>query len=171
VLDRGNPLARVLVIGEAPGAEEDLAGRSFVGRSGKLLDRIMASVGLDTERDMLITNVVKCRPPANRPPRDEEARACAPYLDTQIGLVRPLLLVTLGATAFRRMVPGQEFSACVGKILDLPERGKLLALFHPAYLLYDPRKRDLMREHVRGLRSFLEENALIEPDRPLGPAF
>lgn len=166
--DRGNPEAKILFIGEAPGAEEDKAGRSFVGRSGKLLDKLMESIGLDTNRDVLITNVVKCRPPDNRVPTATEALACAPYLKKQIALLEPSLIVLLGATAFRRMAPDRDFGAEVGKIFDLSWEGRripCLPLFHPAYLLYDPRKRETMAGYLATLNKFVRENALIGNSR------
>ncbi len=134
VFDRGNPAAKILVIGEAPGAEEDKLGKSFVGRAGKVLDGVMASIGLDTNRDMLIANVVKCRPPDNRPPRAEEAATCFPFLEKQIGLVDPEIIVLLGRTAMKYLMPQKAkmpMKDIVGKIFTgvfFPEKKQITGL-------------------------------------------
>ncbi len=154
VVDRGNPEARLMAIGEGPGQQEDLTGKAFVGRAGRLLDEIMAAVQLDTERDMLIANVVKCRPPGNRAPQTEEARACLPYLRQQIRLVGPSCILLLGATAARFLFPemkGVAMNEAVGKIFRNPGYPGIafMLLYHPAYLLRDPRKKKDMESHVR----------------------
>jgi uracil-DNA glycosylase family 4 len=154
VIDRGNPASKLLLVGEGPGQQEDLTGRAFVGRAGKLLDEIMAAVHLDTERDMLIANVVKCRPPENRTPQREEAASCLPYLRKQIDLVRPDCILLLGATAARHLFPDRKLGSMeeeVGKFFDGPEYPgiKFMLLYHPAYLLRDPRKKKDMGEHVK----------------------
>ncbi|MBI4051866.1 MAG: uracil-DNA glycosylase, partial [Elusimicrobia bacterium] len=100
VVDRGNPNAKILVAGEGPGENEDLQGLAFVGRAGQLMDRLVQEeMGLDTNQDFLIANVVKCRPPENRAPQKEEAETCLPFLKKQIELVRPKIILLLGATA------------------------------------------------------------------------
>ena len=93
VVDRGSPNAKIMVIGEGPGKNEDREGAAFVGRAGKLLDRLFSSIKLDTGQDTLISNIVKCRPPGNRAPNREEAESCMPFLRKQIDLVRPRLLL------------------------------------------------------------------------------
>jgi uracil-DNA glycosylase len=156
VVDRGDPSADVMIIGEAPGANEDLQGKAFVGRSGKLLDGMLRELGFDTEKDALIANVVKCRPPDNRPPKDDEAEACLPFLRKQIELVDPRMIVFLGATALKRLLPDRKAFSMkeqVGKVFrhpSLPGRD-LLALYHPAYILRDPRKKTLMAGHLRSM--------------------
>src|SRR5262245_16113497 len=95
----GNPEAKLMIIGEGPGANEDEMGLPFVGRAGQLLDRILASVKIDRKRDTYICNVVKCRPPGNRVPTAEEAAACRPFLEAQIEFVNPRLILLAGATA------------------------------------------------------------------------
>ena len=99
VISRGDPTARLMVIGEGPGAQEDASGRPFVGRAGQLLDQMLASVGLDSERDAYVCNVVKCRPPDNRKPTAKEMAACAPWLAVQIAAVNPPIILVAGATA------------------------------------------------------------------------
>ena len=140
VVSRGNPAARLMVIGEGPGAQEDAQGLPFVGRAGQLLDQMLASVGLDSNRDAYICNVVKCRPPDNRKPTPEEMAACRPWLQEQIALVDPPLIVLAGATAMEGVLGvkggitrlrGQwrqgEGEALVGRWL--------MPIFHPSYLL------------------------------------
>ena len=157
VVDRGNPETKVLFIGEAPGENEDLQGRAFVGRAGKLLDGMMKEAGFDTDCDGLIVNVVKCRPPENRAPRPEEVGTCFPYLKKQIELVRPRIIVLLGATALRHVIPGKkEFSMGkeAGNFFEHAEYPgtSFMVLYHPAFILRDPRKRPLMEEHIRRFR-------------------
>jgi DNA polymerase len=155
VVDRGNPAAGLMAVGEGPGAEEDAAGRAFVGRSGKLLDRMMAAAGIDSERDVLIANVVKCRPPGNRPPSADEAAACLPYLRRQIELVRPRLVLLLGATAARHFHPGRlaPMGEALGRHFENPDWPGItfVTLYHPAYILRDPRRRPMMEAHLRAI--------------------
>jgi DNA polymerase len=167
VVDRGNPEARIMAIGEAPGETEDSTGRAFVGRAGKLLDEIMRAIRLDTERDMLIANIVKCKPPGNRAPLIEEVAACKPYLRRQIELVQPRIMLLLGATALKYMIPGKgDFSMTeeAGTIFLSDEYPGIsfMVLYHPAYLLYDPRKKKNMWEHVQVLDRFLKESSGVE---------
>jgi len=153
VPDRGNPEAQVLFIGEAPGANEDLQGKAFVGRAGKLLDGMLKDLGFDTDRDALIINVAKCRPPDNRPPTPKEAATCLPYLKKQIELVQPKIIALLGATALKHITPEKKFSMAehVGKFFQHPlyPRAKFFALYHPAYILRDPRKKPVMGKHLK----------------------
>ncbi len=152
VVDRGDPRARLMLVGEAPGAEEDRQGIAFVGRGGRLLDDLLRGAGLDPARDVLIANVAKCRPPGNRPPAPEEARACLPYLRRQIALVAPRGLALLGATAVRWLLPDRAR----GPLRDLLGRTfadpafagtRLVALWHPAYLLRNPGRIPDARAH------------------------
>ena len=154
VVDRGSPLARVLFVGEAPGENEDLQGRAFVGRAGKLLDEMLLALGFDTNRDSLIANVVKCRPPDNRAPLPKEAESCLPFLHRQIELVKPKIVGLLGATALKHLVPDRkDFSMedQVGKFFEHPlfPGIQLIVFYHPAYILRDPRKRPLMESHLK----------------------
>lgn len=157
VVDRGSPDAQILLVGEAPGASEDLEGRAFVGRSGRLLDSLLVEAGIDPERDVLIANVVKCRPPENRRPARDEAEACLPFLLKQIEFAGPRLIGLLGATALKYFVPdrkGFKMSEEAGKFFEHPgyPGAKIMVLFHPAYLLRDPRKTPLMRAHLERFR-------------------
>ena len=131
----GNPLADLLFVGEGPGREEDLAGEPFVGRSGKLLDRLMwEEIGL-TRAECYIANVVKCRPPNNRDPAPNEIEACRPYLSEQIALIEPKVIVTLGNFATKLLLEtGRGIRELRGQVF---ERGsaRLVPTYHPAYVL------------------------------------
>ena len=161
MVDRGNPAARIMVIGEAPGENEDIMGKAFVGKAGKLLDEIMKAISLDTERDMLIANIVKCKPPGNRAPLREEVEACIPYLHKQIALVQPVVILLLGAVALKQMVPEkttfsmEEEAGTIFSSRHYPGV-QCAVLYHPAYLLYDPRKKKIMWEHVQRLEPILK---------------
>ncbi len=164
VVDRGTPSTKIVAIGEGPGENEDLQGKAFVGRGGQLFDKIMASVGIDTNKDMLILNVVKCRPPKNRPPKPQEAANCMPYLRWQLNWVKPRVVILLGATAAKHMMPEREgpMRDLVGKLFELPDHPgvKFMLLYHPAFLLRDPRKQPETREHVKTLQSYLVKEEL-----------
>lgn len=165
VVDRGNPAAKVVIIGEGPGKDEDLAGRAFVGRAGKTLDQFMAEAGIDTNTDTLIVNVVKCRPPGNRAPKQAEAAACLPYLRRQLELVAPTLVVLLGATALKHLAPDKKkivMAEEVGKRFELPAWPgmRFFVLYHPAALLYN---RSLWPEQQRFagmVRDFMDAEGL-----------
>ena len=138
VVGRGNPRAALMVIGEAPGASEDAMAVPFVGRSGKLLDRLLISVGFDTEQDVYICNAVKCRPPKNRRPTSAELLACRPWLDQQIALVDPDVIVLAGSTAMEAIL---GIKGGISKLRGQWQqwRGRwLMPLFHPSYLLRNP---------------------------------
>jgi DNA polymerase len=143
VVSRGNPGARLMVIGEGPGAQEDASGLPFVGRAGQLLDQMLASVGIDSNRDAYICNVVKCRPPDNRRPSAEEMAACTPWLERQIQLVDPPVILLAGATAMEGVLGVKggitrlrgHWHQGSGPVLG----GRwLLPIFHPSYLLRNP---------------------------------
>ncbi|GLH74973.1 hypothetical protein GETHLI_34750 [Geothrix limicola] len=138
VFGEGHPQARLLFIGEGPGRDEDLQGRPFVGKAGELLDKMIGAIGL-TREAVYIANVVKCRPPDNRTPTTEEARACLGYLRRQIELIRPAVIVTLGATPLRELVGISEGITRVRgqwKRLQVGDREiPVMPTFHPAYVL------------------------------------
>jgi len=155
----GEMRARLLVIGEGPGADEDEQGEPFVGRAGKLLDEMLRAVGRSRreaapERAVYIANVVKCRPPGNRDPEPEEVEACRPYLDRQIELIAPSLIVALGRVAAQRLLAtDQPLSKLRGTLHAYgPARTPVLVTYHPAYLLRSPGEKakswaDLKRVH------------------------
>ena len=137
VFGEGNAKARLLFIGEAPGEQEVLEGRPFVGRSGQLLTKMIEGMGLQRE-DVFIANVVKCRPPENRNPEPDEIAACSPFLFRQIDTIRPEVIVALGKFAAQTLLATEEtISNLRGR--TFPFRGaKLIPTFHPAYLLRNP---------------------------------
>ena len=135
VFARGNPSASICIIAEAPGQDEDLQGLPFVGRSGQFLDKALASLSLDINNDVYITNIIRCRPPGNRKPESLEISSCLPYLEEQINIVAPKVIITLGNTALQTLM---KIRSGVTKI-----RGKwqkynsidLMATFHPSYII------------------------------------
>jgi len=148
--------ARVMFIGEGPGAQEDLTGRPFVGSAGKLLTELLASIGLDRS-SVFITNIVKCRPPNNRPPRKTEIETCASlYLQAQIRLINPKIIVPLGTPAIKTLM-GDNYSATSvhGKVFRKDDR-LFLPLYHPAAALYDVRLKTTMFEDVKMLKELLD---------------
>lgn len=162
VIARGNPAADIAIIGEAPGQHEDEQGLPFVGRSGQLLDKILASVRLDRDRDVYICNIIKCRPPNNRTPAAPEVEACKPYLLEQLRLVDPKIVLFTGATALRG-VTGEKrgITKIRGQWLDW--EGRLaMAIFHPAYLLRNPSKEKgspkwFMWQDIQAVKAKLDE--------------
>jgi uracil-DNA glycosylase len=148
----GNPAAPVMIVGEAPGAEEDRLGKPFVGRSGQLLDRMLAAIGLDRTK-VQITNVIYWRPPGNRKPNAAEIAACLPFVLRHIALARPRVLVLSGGTAASALLPLSEgITRLRGRWFELVVPGlaapvPTLPMFHPAFLLRDPaRKRETWRD-------------------------
>ncbi len=140
VVGRGNLHAPIMIIGEAPGQNEDETGLPFVGRSGQLLENILASVHLNTENDIYIANINKCRPPNNRTPTADEMAACLPYLLEQIRLVDPKIILLTGATAVKAITGDKR---AITKIRGqwLEWQGRLcMPIFHPSYLLRNPSK-------------------------------
>jgi DNA polymerase len=145
VVSRGNPKAPLMVLGEGPGAQEDEQGKPFVGRSGQLLDRMLESVGIDSNRDAYVCNIVKCRPPENRKPTALEMAACKPWLDQQIQLVNPAVILLAGATAVEGLL---GIKGGITKLRGQWRRGEggslegrwLMPIFHPSYLLRNASK-------------------------------
>lgn len=152
----GSRSARLMVVGEGPGFEEDRQGRPFVGPAGQLLDKMLAAVGIRRE-DVYICNVVKCRPPGNRVPTDEEAGACMPYLRAQYSLLRPEVILCLGATAAKHLCdPEMRITRDRGKWIE--KKGVwMLPTYHPAALLRDASKKRDAWEDMKALRAKLDE--------------
>ena len=135
VFGRGNPKAKILIIGEGPGQQEDEQGLAFVGRAGKMLNKSFLSVGIDTNEDCYISNIVKCRPPNNRKPKSIEIEKCMPWLDSQIELIKPKVIVLAGSTAVQSYLNiNQPISKIRGKWITR-ESIKYMPIFHPSYLL------------------------------------
>jgi len=154
----GNRRARLMFVGEAPGADEDTQARPFVGRAGQLLTKIIESLGLKRE-DVMIGNVNRCRPPGNRPPTQEEAAMCKPFLLREIASVQPEVIVVLGNTAMRNLLETREgITKLRGRFQDF--KGiKIMPTFHPAYLLRDPSKKRETWEDLKKVRDYLDSTA------------
>jgi DNA polymerase len=154
VHSEGQPAARLMFVGEAPGADEDASGRPFVGRAGQLLNKIIEAIGLKRD-DVLIGNVNRCRPPGNRTPTTEEAHTCKPFLLREINIARPDVIVVLGNTAMKNLLDTKEgITRLRGQFQDY--RGiKVMPTFHPAYLLRDPSKKREVWDDMKKVRDYL----------------
>lgn len=153
----GNKNAEVLFIGEGPGENEDLQGEPFVGRGGKLLDKMLYSVDLSREENIYIANIVKCRPPKNRDPKPEEQTACTPWLRNQFKLMKPKIIVCLGRIASAKIIkPDIKITKEHGMFF---EKGGVLMMpmLHPAAILRDPRKRPEAFRDFQILREKIKE--------------
>lgn len=162
VFGAGNRNADILFVGEAPGENEDLSGKPFVGRAGQLLDKFLFAVDIPRE-SVYICNILKCRPPKNRDPKPEEEDACIEYLRDQVRLIRPKMIVCLGRIAAQRLIrPDYRITREHGEWI---ERGNYLitAVYHPALLLRDPRKKEEMLEDMKSIKARLDE--LTEGER------
>jgi uracil-DNA glycosylase len=153
----GNPDAGVMLVGEAPGASEDKQGRPFVGRAGKLLDQLLEEAGLVRE-DVFITNVVKARPPGNRDPKAAEVAHHMPWLEQQLALIRPSVVIPLGRHALAHFAPGQKITEVHGQLLVERER-RLVPWLHPAAALRSPDMRATLLQDARALPGILESIA------------
>ena len=156
VFGTGNPHADLMFVGEAPGEQEDLSGIPFVGRAGQLLDKFLYAVDID-RKDVYIANILKCRPPKNRDPLPEEEDACIGYLREQVRLIRPKVIVCLGRIAAMRLIkPDFKITKEHGTWF---EKGgfSMTAVYHPAALLRDPRKKEEMLEDMKKIRQKLLE--------------
>ncbi len=155
VNSEGHPRARLMFVGEAPGADEDAQARPFVGRAGQLLNKIIEAIGMKRE-DVFIGNVNRCRPPQNRTPTLAEAATCKPFLLREIAVVRPEVIVVLGNTAMKNLLDTKEgITKMRGQFLDY--RGiKVMPTFHPAYLLRDPSKKRECWEDMKKVREYLD---------------
>ncbi len=149
----GSATAEVVVVGEAPGASEDREGRPFVGRAGRLLDELLEAAGLDREA-VFITNVVKARPPGNRDPRADEVAHHLPWLEAQLEVIGPRLLVPLGRHALARFAPDARISAEHGRVLERDGR-TLFPMYHPAAALHNQGLRETLLADARALREAL----------------
>jgi uracil-DNA glycosylase family 4 len=155
VNSEGNRKARLMFVGEAPGADEDASGRPFVGRAGQLLNKIIEAIGMKRD-DVMIGNVNRCRPPQNRTPTPQEAATCKPFLLREISVVQPEVIVVLGNTAMKNLLGTKEgITKLRGQFQDY--RGiKVMPTFHPAYLLRDPSKKREAWEDMKKVRDYLD---------------
>jgi uracil-DNA glycosylase len=145
--------ARVVILGEGPGMNEDLQGRPFVGAAGKQLEKMLEIAGLKRD-DVFITNVVKCRPPENRRPTTEEANACDPYLQRQLNLIGSKVVVLLGDTALKRFLPGETLGNAHGKLFD-KESFAIFPTYHPAAMIYNRSLESVIAEDFKKLKIIL----------------
>lgn len=163
----GSPDAALMLIGEAPGYQEDVKGRPFVGRAGKLLDTLLSGIGLARD-DVYISNIVKHRPPENRAPKADEIEACAPYLDRQIRIIKPKVIVTLGnhSTGYILSKVNVKVEGITGvrgrvfkeKLFDIPVR--IVPTFHPAAALYNPAYLSSLEEDFQRVKAELAATVL-----------
>ncbi len=158
-LPMASPTARLMFVGEGPGADEDAQGLPFVGRAGQLLNNMIAAMGLKRE-EVYIANVVKCRPPGNRTPEPEEANTCSPFLFRQIDVVRPQVLVALGATAATYLLGARQPLAGLRGRVHAFRGMSLIVTYHPAFLLRDPRQK---KEAWADLQIAMKELGLKAP--------
>jgi len=156
VFGEGNPNADIVLVGEAPGAEEDRQGIPFVGKAGQLLDKILAAIGF-SRQDVYICNILKCRPPSNRDPLPSEIELCRPYLHKQLDLIKPEFILCLGRIAVQTLLnTEQSLSSLRGKVHEF--RGsRLIATYHPAALLRYPQYKRPTWEDVQLLRKLYDE--------------
>ena len=154
----GNPKARLIFVGEAPGADEDAQGKPFVGRAGQLLTKMIEAMGLKRE-EVIIGNVNRCRPPGNRQPTLEEAAICRPFLFREIAAVRPEVIVVMGNTALRNLLEVKAgISSVRGQFRDY-QGIKVMPTFHPAYLLRDPSKKRETWDDLKKVMEYLDINS------------
>jgi len=153
----GDPKAAVMFVGEAPGKNEDLKGEPFVGAAGKLLDELLGSIGL-TRGDVYIANVLKCRPPGNRDPLPAEVGTCTPFLERQVELIAPKVIVTLGRHATKHVLgTDRGISTLRGKLFRVEGR-QVVPMFHPAVALYDPRQKQVLFDDFKRLAAVLRRS-------------
>lgn len=161
--------APILFIGEAPGFHENEQGRPFVGAAGRLLEELLATIGLERS-DVFITNIVKCRPPGNRDPLPEEIESCKPYLERQIAILKPKVVVTLGRYSMGLFFGAQ---AAISKLHGKPKRiGEVtyLPMYHPAAALHQPSLRRLLEEDILRLPALLQDLEPVEALEPVPPS-
>lgn len=157
IFGEGNLDAKILLIGEAPGRDEDIMGKPFVGKSGQLLDKIIQASGFSRNKHLFISNIVKCRPPENRVPTEDEARICIPFLFKQIELIDPVILVLLGSVALKYMMgPDLRITRLHGTWLSWNNR-LVMPVYHPAALLRNPSlKRETWEDYKKIIMKYRE---------------
>ena len=152
----GNPDADIMFVGEAPGKNEDLTGEPFVGAAGRILEKLLASIGL-TRNDVFITSIVKYRPPNNRDPKPEEKAAFLPYLERQMGVVRPALIAPLGRHGMESFLPGAKIGQVHGTLQKDAEGRAILPLIHPAAALYNNNLKRVIEEDFLSIPKILKQ--------------
>jgi len=171
VFGDGNPNARVMFVGEAPGRDEDISGIPFVGRSGELLNKMLAAISLNREEDVYIANIVPWRPPGNRTPTAQESELCRPFIERQIELVNPDILVPLGAPAARQLLDTPDgIMKLRGKIRPYALKAReieAIATLHPAYLLRQPGQKRLAWQDLLKIKKRLQDKPLAHQTAPV----
>lgn len=162
----GNPEADIVFIGEGPGYNEDQQGLPFVGQAGKFLDELLASIDLRRE-DVYIANVVKCRPPNNRDPQPDEIEACAPWLEQQLDIIKPRMIVTLGRFSMSRYFKGERIGRIHGQPKEI-DGVVVVPMYHPAAALHQANLRGTIMEDFKKLPEMLREISK-SPDEPAPP--
>jgi DNA polymerase len=161
----GDVKARIMVVGEAPGKNEDQEGLPFVGQAGQLLNKLLSSAGINRD-EVYITNIIKCRPPGNRDPLPEEVTSCSAYLDRQVELIRPAVILLLGRHAVQRLLPGSAgISRIHGQLVERGERA-YVPLYHPAAALYNGFLVDTLKVDFQKVRGYID---MIEARRAATP--
>ena len=156
VLGEGNRNAKIMLIGEGPGADEDIKGAPFVGKAGQLMNKAFEALGINRE-DLYITNIVKCRPPQNRLPEDNEATSCMDYLRSQVILIKPKIIILLGNTALKNIL-GEEYAITKSRGTWIEKKGILyMPTFHPAALLRDDSKKIDFWRDLKSVKQKLNE--------------
>lgn len=152
---KGNPKSKIMIIGEAPGHNEDLKGIPFIGKSGRILDNLLISIGLDRTK-IFITNIVKCRPPKNRNPNLTEISACSSFLDSQINTINPLIIITLGVFSLKKFLPGTPIKNARGSIHQW-NGYNIYPIYHPAAALYNPTLLPKMESDFKNISRLITE--------------
>ena len=164
VSGEGPAQAKIMFIGEGPGFHENEQGRPFVGAAGKFLNDLLASIGMQ-RTEVFITNVVKCRPPQNRDPEGDELKACNDYLERQIALINPKVIVTLGRFSMEKFFPGAKVSAIHGQARTIGGR-LVVAMFHPAAALHQPQYKSLIEQDFKKLPDYIAKAEAVQVTTP-----
>lgn len=162
VLGEGNTSARIMFVGEAPGADEDRLGRPFVGKAGQLLDKALNALDFSREKNFYICNICKCRPENNRTPAEDEAEACLPFLRNQVAIIRPKIIVCLGATSVKYIIDRQARITSVRGSWFERKGYYITATFHPAALFRDESKKRLFWEDLKKVKEKYDEIIAFE---------
>ncbi len=156
VFGEGNPSAELMLVGEAPGADEDIQGKPFVGRAGQLLMQMIKAIQFE-RKDVFIANVLKCRPPGNRPPEPDEVHTCSPFLWKQIEIIKPKIVLALGTFSAQLLLNSKSsISFLRNRVYEMPF-AKVIATYHPSFLLRSPQKKPEAWEDLKLVRKTLQE--------------
>ena len=160
VIGQGSLKAKIMFVGEAPGAKEDASGIPFCGRSGKFLDELLVSTKINRE-DVYICNIIKCRPPENRDPSEKEIKACSKYIEKQIEIIKPKVICPLGRLSMKFIMEKFGFDNeidVIGKIHGKVFKGKetIIPFYHPAVALYNPKMKDILKKDFKILRKYVD---------------